>query len=317
MLKHRLLYGSLMIALLVGLLWVDSALDRVVLTGTPFESVFGRGYLPAGLLLLAILLTMVWFAGRELSNIFQRKGIETRTRYIFLPGAVGMLLMYATPQDVSARLALAIFATCLAATFIFTIVLYSHRERTQGAIAVAATTTFAFVYLGAMPGFYMALRRWHTPWLIVALFLIVKSCDIGAYFTGRLLGRHKLIPWLSPGKTWEGLIGGMIFSGLVAVACVMVSNAADMLGHYELMGYEREWVADEVPLWFAFVSGLILGVVGQFGDLTASLFKRDAGIKDSGTTIPGFGGLLDVVDSPIVAAPIAYWLVMAAMEFPE
>jgi phosphatidate cytidylyltransferase len=64
------------------------------------------------------------------------------------------------------------------------------------------------------------------------------------------------------------------------------------------------------PLWYAALAGLLLGLIGQFGDLVASLFKRDAGIKDSGSSIPGFGGVLDVIDSPIVVAPFAYWLLM-------
>ena len=115
-----------------------------------------------------------------------------------------------------------------------------------------------------------------------------KFTDIGAYFGGRALGRHKLIPWLSPAKTWEGLLAGVITAGLVGMACApQVSN----------LSWQK-----------AFVFGAIIGGVGQLGDLLESLMKRDAEVKDSGTLIPGFGGILDVIDSPLLAAPFAYLL---------
>jgi phosphatidate cytidylyltransferase len=116
----------------------------------------------------------------------------------------------------------------------------------------------------------------------------VKFTDIGAYFTGKSIGRHKLIAWLSPGKTWEGLIGGLLVAALVGAAC------APFL-------VEVEW-------WQGLIFGAIFGFVGQCGDLLESLMKRDAEVKDSGNTIPGFGGVLDVIDSPLVTAPVAYLL---------
>ena len=80
------------------------------------------------------------------------------------------------------------------------------------ALAVAAAA-FAFIYAGVVLGFLLAIRREHGVWTMVGLIFLVKACDSGAYFTGVAIGKHKLIPWISPGKTWEGLVGGVITSG--------------------------------------------------------------------------------------------------------
>ncbi|MHC4589988.1 MAG: phosphatidate cytidylyltransferase, partial [Planctomycetota bacterium] len=120
----------------------------------------------------------------------------------------------------------------------------------------------------------LALRRSHSAWIVVGVVVATKACDTGAYFTGRAVGRHKLIPWLSPGKTWEGLIGG------VALATAV---------------------------------GLALAAASRLGDLAVSLFKRGAGMKDSSTMLPGLGGVLDVLDSPLMVAPVAYWILTLAL----
>ncbi len=157
-----------------------------------------------------------------------------------------------------------------------------------------SATLFAFVYFGTLPGFYLALRHQHSVWVVAAAILVTKACDIGAYFTGRAVGRHKLIPWLSPGKTWEGLVGGMVLSAGVALVLAAVSNQWDLVGRWVTVGGERLFHPTTYPLLWTAGAGLVLGAVGQLGDLAASLLKRDAGIKDSGRALPGFGGLLDV-----------------------
>ena len=150
------------------------------------------------------------------------------------------------------------------------------------------------VYLGVLSGFLLLIGADISVWMIGGVALIVKCCDIGAYFTGRAIGRHKLIPWLSPGKTVEGLIGGILASMIAAI----ILNAA--------LGSPLDW-------WWVLIMGGILAVVGQAGDLTMSLFKRGAGLKDSSTLLPGLGGVMDVIDSLLLAAPVAWWMLRLSL----
>lgn len=310
MLKLRLIFGPMMIAAMLALFYFDNSLDQLDLTGTVFERLFaGRAYLPAGLLMLLAFLLLIPLLARELVQIFHAKGIHANPVMITASGMIGCTLLYAVPHKLNSQNTMAIFATVLVVLFLATLLQYAFRhQRTQGAVAVAGATLLALIYMGLLPGFYIAIRRWHTAWVVLGILLIVKSSDIGAYFSGRALGKHKLIPWLSPGKTWEGLIGGVLFSGLVAAGLAVLGNAWELTHVMKKIDGVRTQVPLEISPIAAFFAGVAMGLVGQFGDLCASLFKRDAGIKDSGSSIPGFGGVLDVVDSPIVVAPLAYWL---------
>ncbi len=315
MLRYRLIFGPIMIAALIGIFLLDAKLDSIDLTDTPLQTLFlGRTYLPSGLLLLLCFALTVVLGARELCGIFRAKGVMIDTPVIVLSGLLGLGLFYAIPHWIDTQTAVAIYGSAMTGLFLASLIIHSRMGRTQGVIHAAAAAMFTFVYLGVLPGYLMAIRSWHSAWILVAIIGITKACDIGAYFTGMAIGKHKLIPWLSPGKTWEGLIGGMIFSAILATALAMLANAEKVGGYWHRIDGTREFVHIHYPLWFAAISGLIIGLVGQFGDLVASLFKRDAGIKDSGRSIPGFGGVLDVVDSPIVVAPFAYWLLMLARQ---
>lgn len=316
MLKYRLIFGPIMIAALIGIVVLDSFLDRVDLTGTPAQTFFfGRTYPPAGLLMLLCFAVLVVLGAGELCRIFRAKGVTIDTPVIMLSGVLGLVLFYAIPHWTQTQTAVAIYGSAMSGLFLATLVIHSRKGRTQGAIHAAAAGMFTFVYLGVLPGYLMAIRSWHSAWTLIAIIGITKSCDIGAYFTGRAIGKHKLIPWLSPGKTWEGLIGGMVFAALLATLLAAIGNHCETTGYWLRQDGVRVFKQVPYPLWFAAGAGLLLGLVGQFGDLVASLFKRDAGIKDSGKVIPGFGGVLDVVDSPIVVAPFAYWLLMLVRLF--
>lgn len=308
MLRNRLIFGPLMIALLIGVFYVDNRLDQVSLSGTIFQPIFfGRAYLPAGLVLLACIITLIGVGAGELCHIFRAKEIEASRAMVWLSGTIGALLIYSIPDSLDSQTTVAIYATAMVVIFILSLIRYTWRsQRTRGAVMVAGVTMFALIYMGVFPGFYLAIRRWHSAWIVAGILLITKACDIGAYFTGKAIGRHKLIPWLSPGKTWEGLVGGMMLSAVTAVGLTAWANAVQVAGHWQVQ--QHVFQPEHYPLWFAAVAGLIIGAVGQAGDLTASLFKRDAGLKDSGRILPGFGGILDIADSPIIVAPVAYWL---------
>jgi phosphatidate cytidylyltransferase len=145
--------------------------------------------------------------------------------------------------------------------------------------------TAAIAGLFALVPVWLALVRLHAhaPQLMLFLLLLVVAADVGAYFAGRALGKHKLAPRVSPGKTWEGVGGGLVAAALLAGLGVWWFNM------------------NTVPFMALCIVVAIASVVG---DLTESMFKRHAGLKDSGSLLPGHGGVLDRVDSVTAAAPI-------------
>jgi phosphatidate cytidylyltransferase len=165
-------------------------------------------------------------------------------------------------------------------------------------LAVAATLGGA-VYVGALLSFGLFLRHlpghespWHGTALVFAPVVLTWSSDTFAYFVGRKWGTRKLIPSVSPGKTVQGAVGALLGTLLVAV------GYAQVLG---LFGTYRMGLVE------ALAFGLLISVAAQVGDLAESLFKRDAGVKDSGTLLPGHGGALDRFDSLLFTLPIGYF----------
>ena len=126
----------------------------------------------------------------------------------------------------------------------------------------------------------------------LSVFVFLWINDSGAYCCGSLLGRHKLFPRISPGKSWEGSIGGFVF---VAAAAALIWYLTDLYGVNDL----------QLNLWQWIGLGLVVAVFGTWGDLVESLFKRTLGIKDSGNILPGHGGMLDRFDSSLLAIPAA------------
>ncbi|WP_040770873.1 phosphatidate cytidylyltransferase, partial [Novipirellula maiorica] len=138
---------------------------------------------------------------------------------------------------------------------------------------------------------------------LITMIAVTKSTDAGAYFVGRAVGRHKLIPRLSPGKTWEGAVGGMLTSTIVAFACLHWLFPA--------MAPTTNAITLIQCIIGAIVLGPVLAIAGMLGDLAESLVKRDAGVKDSGSWLPGLGGVWDVTDS-LIAAVMPAFLCFAA-----
>jgi phosphatidate cytidylyltransferase len=133
----------------------------------------------------------------------------------------------------------------------------------------------------------VVLKQWPLGnWLIVAVMVLVWAADIGAYFSGKALGRRKLAPQVSPGKSWEGLIGGLITSLLITIG----------------VGLYQNWSPRALVL--AILGAALVVVISVVGDLTESMFKRSSGIKDSSQLLPGHGGVMDRIDSLTAAVPV-------------
>lgn len=291
--RPRLLLGPVLIAALVGLMWLDERVDGVALPGF-WSRLFGdRATPPPGTAIFVACVLVAVLAARELAAIMRSNGIPASRRVVTTTAVAGLAVSCLVPSFWPAPVAVAAVSTTAAIVLIGCLAFYSRDKSVEGAVAAAGGTLLAFVYLGLMFGFVLAIRRDHSAWVLLWFLLTTKSCDIGAYFTGKAVGRHKLIPWLSPGKTWEGLAGGVVLaSGVGALGVVVL----------------RDWsAASAPPPWTGAVGGAVFALVGQTGDLVMSLFKRDAGLKDSSRILPGFGGVLDVLDSPLLAAPAAYW----------
>jgi phosphatidate cytidylyltransferase len=148
------------------------------------------------------------------------------------------------------------------------------------------THSFSEILNGNTNGFLPNSKIW-GGFFIFSIFVTVWICDSAAYFAGRAIGKHKLFVRVSPNKTWEGAIFGFVFSIITMIAA-----------KYLLLQF--------LPLHHAIVIGIIIGTVGQVGDLCQSLLKRDSGIKDSSALIPGHGGFFDRFDSIIFISPLLY-----------
>jgi phosphatidate cytidylyltransferase len=157
-------------------------------------------------------------------------------------------------------------------------------------------------YLGLLPGMITALLMIQSPddphrghSLVLLAVAACKLGDVAAFFGGRAFGKHKMAPSISPGKTWEGFAASLVGSigGTYIVLAVLMA-----------LGFANPWTG----WWQAAIWGLVLGPVGVMGDLWESGIKRDSAAKDSGSMIPGFGGILDVLDAILLAAPVAWLL---------
>jgi len=183
------------------------------------------------------------------------------------------------------------------------------RSPTDRALADAASSVFALIYLGlTLISIPMLREQGNGPSLLAFLFLTVWAGDTVAMYAGRLFGKRKLAPNLSPNKTWVGAIGSVV--GSVAVA-------GTLLG---LSSYLAQWnsvrlsFADEV-WWYWLILAVVVNVAAQVGDLAESALKRSAGVKDSGTLLPGHGGMLDRIDALLIAAPVLWYAHVVRVRF--
>ncbi len=224
---------------------------------------------------LAVLAAVAVFCFYEYSGIVAAYGIER-------PGPVGYcagLVLLVLPGDGS--LLLVLFALLMLAAAI------GSRDLKDG-LPRAAAAALGVLYIFGVWRFAALLRLGNPHWLMFAL-AVSWAADTAAYYTGRAFGRHKMAPRVSPGKSWEGAVGSL--AGAVVFGILYLPRAVDL----------------SLPLAAGIAAAA--NVAGQAGDLAESALKRGAGVKDSGTMLPGHGGWLDRVDSSLFTVPLVYFLV--------
>jgi phosphatidate cytidylyltransferase len=299
MLSTRLLFGLLMVAGLLLVLWIDEWFSPWY----PFWLLISGGVMIA--------------ASRELVTLLASTTLRPSANCVF--GGV-LALLFANwvphiaidiqiPDGLSAlnydparpQAALSFILLSFVAVVMVSFVVQSLQFQKPGRATLRiAGTLFVLGYVGLLGSFIVQMRWFEGlhEGLVALLFLVsaAKGADTGAYTVGRLAGRHKLWPVLSPHKTVEGALGGLVF----AVAAALIVEA---ISRYGLELPVLSWSK-------AVLYGLLIGVVAQIGDLMESMIKRDCERKDASDAVPGFGGILDVVDSLLFAGPVAFvfWL---------
>jgi len=237
-----------------------------------------------GTILCILVALLIIPAQLEMSKLLAAKNLKPFTGLSIIASILFSASWY-LPQLTS--LQLPIYLSLLCAFSLLALLLYQYICcSTSAVIANCGANYFSIIYLGLLSGFVLAVRIDFGLWALLMFVFAVKSSDIGAYAIGSRFGRHKFSPVISPGKTWEGMAGAAAVSMIVAV---LFARICDIMA----------W-----PM--AAVFGLLFALIGQAGDLVESMLKRDAKQKDSANTVPGFGGILDIVDSPLAAAPFAY-----------
>jgi len=181
----------------------------------------------------------------------------------------------------------------LTSAVVLSLIWLLRRPQQEGAFIGWAWTMAGILYVGWLLSYLVALRGLDAgrDWVFLVLFIIFAS-DSTAFFIGRAWGKHRLAPSISPGKTWEGAVAGVLGAIIVSLALVMLFRLP--LSH-----------------WQAGLLGLLVSIFGQLGDLAESLFKRNMGVKESGKLLPGHGGVLDRIDSIVFAGVVTYYFALA------
>lgn len=249
---------------------------------------------------LAFLLALTSVLGvRELFDLAGRQGVYPARPLGFVAAAALAPVTYAAVVAPDVRVLVLASWPYLVALWVIGLLTWALAARSPAdkPLEAVSVTLLAVVYVGALPAFLMGIRHlshpqrsWAGAWLVFFPLVVTWICDTAAMFGGRALGGPKLAPTISPGKTRSGAASGVI--GGVLVAPIFGTIVFPRVGL-------------QIPLWQLVVLAGVLSVVGQIGDLAESLFKREAGVKDSSHLIPGHGGVLDRFDSLYFVIPTA------------
>jgi phosphatidate cytidylyltransferase len=230
----------------------------------------------------------------EFYVLARKKGMKPDVAAGFLGGAALFTIFYfATPDPMQSRLDAQTIVLALIVLTAGTLIAAMLRGAPfDNLITASGATILGVLYVVFLGGHLVALRTGFeqklSAHLLSFFFLVLMGADTGAYYVGRAVGKRKLAPKISPGKTWEGVVGGM-------VAALALATAA----HF--------WFFKELPLKWTLPLAAVMTVLGILGDLTESALKRGAGAKDAAKILPGHGGALDRLDSLLFNAPLIYY----------
>ena len=225
----------------------------------------------------------------ELAGAFARMGITLTVTPLYV-GAIGMVTCawWLGTEGMLFALYITVFV-CAAWR------LLDHRQESR--MSDVVSSTFAAVYVPFLASFVvLMMAAWHNAWVFVVFELMVIANDTGGWAAGVMFGKHPMAPALSPKKSWEGLAGSIVFA--------MVGAFVVMFCTYDASVWMSRW-------WVPVIAGNMIGIAGTFGDLCASMLKRDIGIKDMGHLLKGHGGVMDRVDSILLCAPFVCVLLWA------
>lgn len=263
-----------------------------IITGTIIGLIALGCLLYGGIALLALITIFVYVGSKEYVQILENKGFYPSLKVIFLSDAVFAMLCYFNRFDLVAIA----FTACSISAFLW--VLF---RGCQPYIANVSTTILGFVYSGWFPLHLLLIRGLNAEnnhgflklniqndglGYVIFLFVTILLTDTGCYYVGKKFGKHQLSPVISPKKTVEGSIGGAIFAivgGLI-------------VGYFIHLG-----------IYHTLILSILCTIFAQLGDLAESLIKRDAGVKDSGNTLPGHGGFMDRTDSYVFTIPVMFY----------
>ncbi len=282
MLKKRLIAGTLMTIFFTAFVLLDSYLDGSISSDVSKH----RQIQATGLFIIVCLILIV--AQFELAKLAEKRELS-----ILIPIALPASILLAGSWFWSQALTISIskFVVIILAFSFLALLLYTYKKNGIASVmSNCGISLFSIIYLGLLASYVLAIRIEFGIWYLLMFVYTVKCADIGAYTVGSLFGWHKFSPVISPGKTWEGMIGAVVFASIVSLLFAMFSGI-------------MSWLT-------SIVFGVCFAFLGQMGDLVESLIKRDAMEKDSSKAVPGFGGVLDVVDSLLGSAVFAYLFMM-------
>ena len=308
MLRKRLIASAIIISVLLGLIYLDFYLGADEVLGRP------------GIVLAPLVVVLLLMASAELISLLEGGGLQVR-KWSTMVGVQLVFVFSVVPivwRDYPADCAFGKSGWTLigiaAAIGLAFMAEMAHFKEPGESVQKISSNLFALGYLGVLASFFAALRFFHdNVWGMIAvlsLIIVCKFADSAAYFFGKTMGKHKLAPILSPKKTAEGLWGSF-FGGIIASAFVFYILTPLMTGASIAEN------AKSTKIIGVLIYGVVVTLAGVLGDLAESLIKRDMKKKDSSSWLPGLGGVLDIVDSVIVAAPASFACWAAGLVGPE